>query len=36
MIRVTSAATADAAQAKATLDEAWLQLRELGLSDDVT
>ena len=35
-IRVTFEATVDAAQAKAKLDEARVQLRELGLNDDVT
>jgi hypothetical protein len=34
-IRVTFEATADAAQAKAKLDEARVQLRELGLNDEV-
>jgi hypothetical protein len=33
-IRVTFEATVDAAQAKAKLDEARVQLRELGLADD--
>jgi len=33
-IRVTFEATVDAAQAKAKLDEARVQLRELGLNDD--
>ena len=35
-IRVTFEATVDAAQAKAKLDDARVQLRELGLNDDVT
>jgi hypothetical protein len=33
-IHVTLKATVDAAQAKAKLDEARVQLRELGLNDD--
>jgi hypothetical protein len=35
-VHVTLEATVDAAQAKAKLDEARVQLRELGLNDDVT
>lgn len=35
-IRVTFEATVDAAQAKAKLDEARVQLRELGLAEDLT